>query len=156
MVPAAPDAWPSLELRGNLEPRLCKPSLRFPGNANFRARDKTAKPPLKPCRPLGETFATPGSPPIAGICRLFRKSPRTWDCVVGLRGLELRAKRAIAIEPVFGEPPTAAISDQMSLNRAANHPERTGVRPQLERYCWSILGAKGCDFRTHNSEIFLS
>ena len=48
MVPAAPDAWPSLALRGNLEPRLCKPSLRFPGNANFRARDKTAKPPPRP------------------------------------------------------------------------------------------------------------
>jgi hypothetical protein len=35
-----------------------------------------------------------GSPPIAGICRLFRKSPRMSDCVVGLGGLELRNKGA--------------------------------------------------------------
>ena len=46
---------------------FCKPSLRFPGNANFRPRDQTAKPPLRLCRPLAEAFATPASPPIAGF-----------------------------------------------------------------------------------------
>jgi hypothetical protein len=51
--------------------------------------------------------------------------------------------------------PPRQFCDQMSLNRAANHPERTGVRPPLERYCWSISSPKGCDFRTHNSEIVL-
>jgi hypothetical protein len=30
------------------------------------------------------------------------KSPFVWDCVVGLRGLELRANHAVAIEPVSG------------------------------------------------------
>jgi hypothetical protein len=31
----------------------------------------------------------------AGICRLFRKSPRQRDCVVGLGGLEPGAKHAV-------------------------------------------------------------
>lgn len=37
--------------------------------------------------PLAETFAMSGSPPVAGVCRLFRKSPRTSNCVVGPGGL---------------------------------------------------------------------
>ena len=37
----------------------------------------------------------PGSPPIAGRCRLFRKSPFVRECVVGLEGLELPANHAV-------------------------------------------------------------
>jgi hypothetical protein len=59
-----------------------------------------------PKRPLGpkpraqETQAVKRSPPVAGILRHFRKSLRRHDCVVGLRGLELRTRHAVAIEPV--------------------------------------------------------
>jgi integrase len=39
------------------------------------------------------------------------------ECVVGLRGLELRANHAVAIEPISGRGPSGGFScDQMSLN----------------------------------------
>jgi hypothetical protein len=82
-----------LKIGGNLRPSLCETNLRFPGNANFRARDKTPKPPLRLILALAETFAEPRSPPIAGIRRLFRKSRQNGDCVVGLGGLEPPTKR---------------------------------------------------------------
>ena len=89
--------------------------------------------------------------------------------MVGLRGLELRAKHAVLSNrspslpqywrrglfgraqrgqsepvplPLYGGLSAESFCDQMSL-RAANRAERTGVRPPLERYCWSISGAKG-------------
>ena len=93
------------------------------------------------------------------------KSPLERDCVVGLRGLKLRARHAVLSNRSLLLPQhcrrgrhakevptrrirtcTAAVvrqSDQVSLNAAANHPERTCVRPPLERYCWSISGAEG-------------
>jgi hypothetical protein len=51
---------------GNLEPSLCKPSLRFPGNANFKARDQ-----------------------IRRFLLSLGKSPRLCDCVVGLGEVEV-------------------------------------------------------------------
>jgi hypothetical protein len=93
MVPAARDAWPSLALRGNFEPSLCEPILRFPGNANFRARDTTPKPPLRLSPDPHGDFAVPRSPPTAGIRCLFRKSLQNRDCVVDSGGLEPQTKR---------------------------------------------------------------
>jgi hypothetical protein len=102
----------SARARSSLEPSLRNSSLRFPGNANYAARDKAAKSPLKLCRPLEETFATSKSPPIAGIRRLFRKSLRTSDCVVGLGGLEPGDKHAV----VSNLSPNGRCCDQMSLD----------------------------------------
>ena len=48
-------------------------------------------------------------PANSGLIAENRKSPLERECVVGLRGLELRAKHAVAIEPVSRECSTAAI-----------------------------------------------
>ena len=52
------------------------------------------------------------SPPIADICRLFRKSPRQRDCLVGLGGLEPGDKHAV----VSNLSPNGRCCDQMSLD----------------------------------------
>ena len=72
------------------------------------------------------------------------KSPLEHECVVGLRGLELRAKHAVAIEPVSREWSAAAIlrSYVADLERQ-RCAEGTGMRTPLERYCPLISGAKG-------------
>ena len=53
------------------------------------------------------------------------------------RRKSLRGESEPAPLPLYGQ------SDQVSLNAAGNRPERTCVRPPLERYCWSISGAEG-------------
>jgi hypothetical protein len=106
MVQAASGAWPSLDLRKNLEPSLCKPRLRFPGNANFRARDKAAKSLLRLCRPLVETFATSEKPANCGqpsTGERMRVRPRftcvwrSWACICAsvsrIIVIDIRTKR---------------------------------------------------------------
>ena len=91
MVSPAANPWP----RSPLAPRrTASPSNRSlcPGTQEFWCRDKCprAAPENRKCA-VAETERQKESPPIAGICRLFRKSPRTRDCVV---------VDAVAIEPV--------------------------------------------------------
>jgi hypothetical protein len=125
--------------------------------------------------PLTETQRPRASPSIRRSSPKAGKSPLECDCVVGLRGLELRAKHAVlsnrslslpqllqaGISPGREGSPLAANPNLRSaavVRRAvrlchcavkcrsigpANHPVGTGVWPPLERYCWSISGAKG-------------
>jgi hypothetical protein len=67
------------------------------------AQRQTRKTRLKAKFAVAETKRRKEGPPIAGLCRLFGKSPLDRECVVGLRGLELRAKHAVAIEPMSRE-----------------------------------------------------
>ena len=60
-------------------PKSLQTSLRFPGNANFRARDKTAKPPRRLCRTLAETKRPLASPPIRGFSLKAGKFPLDGD-----------------------------------------------------------------------------
>jgi len=53
------------------------------------------------------------------------------DCVVELRGLELRANHAVAIERVSGRNKSAS-------ELPKNLPERTGNQSQKERYYWKF------------------
>jgi hypothetical protein len=58
--------------------RLC-----FLGNRNFGLETHAPKTRLRPKCAAAETERREESPPIAGLCRLFGKSPRSRDCVVG-------------------------------------------------------------------------
>ena len=80
------------------------------GKRNFEARDDGAEISLgSRCRHSQRPSAPRASPSIRRSSPKAGKSPLECDCVVGLRGLELRAKHAVAIEPISGERPTAAI-----------------------------------------------
>jgi site-specific DNA recombinase len=77
----------------HVEPRLRRTGLCFPGIGNFGAETHGPKPRLRPKCAVAETEHRKESPPMAGIWRLLRKSPRPRDCVVGPAGLEPATKR---------------------------------------------------------------
>ena len=99
---------------------LFEPKSPLRGNGIFRAETKRPKRPWRFKDAGAETKSRQATPPIRGESRGSGKSPLERECVVGLGGLELRAKHAVAIEP-----------------------ERTGIRAPLGRYCALISGAKG-------------
>jgi len=58
---------------------------------------------LKSNRRLAETQCVRDTPPIPGISQRIGKSLFARECVVVLRGLQLRAKHAVLIEQVSVE-----------------------------------------------------
>jgi hypothetical protein len=66
----------------HVEPRLSRTRLCFPGIGNFAAETQAPKMHLRPCCAFGETARHKESPPLAGICRPFGKSPVARECVV--------------------------------------------------------------------------
>ena len=73
-----------------------------------------------------ETKSPHENPPIRRYSHGIGKSLFVWDCVVGLRGLELGANHAVAIEAISGPSNSASESPK-------NPRERTGNRLQKER-----------------------
>jgi hypothetical protein len=75
---------------------LWLPQSPFPGNGNSRPENKGPKLSLNPnCMPT-ETERQRRMPPSGGFSPVAGKFPQTWDCVVGLEGLEPRARRLSA------------------------------------------------------------
>ena len=95
----------------------------------------------RPKRPLQRHDQRPAIPPIR------RYLPRAGKISVSekVRGGAERTQTACQARSRYrtGLPGVIHRCNQMSLNRAANHPERTGMRAPLERYCPLISGAKG-------------
>ena len=123
--------------------RTASPQTKSPvsGKRKFQGQRQKRETAPELCRPLAETFATPGSPPIAGICRLFGKSPRTWDCVVGLRGLELRASHAFCRNRSLTRP---GQSDHRVARRA---PPICRIPPRdlrLLTFDWTSRSGRAC------------
>ena len=74
------------------------------------------------------------SPPVRGYSQRAGKSLFARDCVVGLRGLELRGNHAVAIEPISGRGHLADFLRSNVAELPKNPPERTGNQLQKERY----------------------
>jgi len=74
---------------------LCEPRSPFPGNGILRAEIKAPKQRLDSETPSTETKRARLSPPIGGFLNGDGKSLVARECVVGLRGLELRARQAV-------------------------------------------------------------
>jgi hypothetical protein len=74
--------------------------MRPPGNGEFELRDSSPEIPLWVKLVSGETKRQRRSPPIAGHLQVSGKSRGSKECVVDLRGLKLRARHAVAVEPV--------------------------------------------------------
>ena len=104
---ADPNGW----LVGRVAPTVRKPVGRqpkslLPGNGIFREteisgqrqRDLNGFEGLR--TPLQRPNLAKTIPPIRGYSPKAGKSPLEQECVVGLRGLELGAKHAVAVEPV--------------------------------------------------------
>ena len=63
---------------------------------------------------------------------------------LGLRGLELRARHAVAMNRSLASDPPRQFCGQMSLISSDNIVQKgLGMRAPLERYCPLISGAKG-------------
>src|ERR1700730_8594489 len=116
---------------------------------------------------IAETCPTPAIPPIRRYLPRAGKSPFARKCVVGLRGLELRARHAVLSNQSLSLPqcckrgrkssPYAANPNQhrcrcivgldpaIKRRRTAQRHcrEMTGNPLRLERYCRQFPGAKG-------------
>ena len=74
-----------------------------PGKRNFAGRDERAKM-AAGIQGRGHRDKTrPKNPANSGLIAENQEISVRRECVVGLRGLELRAKHAVAIEPVSRE-----------------------------------------------------
>jgi hypothetical protein len=93
MIPSAHDLD---QTRGAVVMNESPPS----GNAIFQGRDKDPETAPQNNGQSAETKCVHESPPVRGYSHWTGKSPFAQDWVVGLRGLELRARHAVAIEPV--------------------------------------------------------
>ena len=82
---------------------LFEPKSPLPGNGIFRPETNGPKkaPELKAWRSGDKTYSQ--NPANSGLIAGFGEISLERECVVGLRGLELRAKHAVAIEPVSRE-----------------------------------------------------
>jgi len=78
-------------------------SLRFPGNAIFRPETRAPKRPLKAKCLIPETKRPEYKAAKRGHFAILQEIPFAWECVVGLRGLELPTKRLSAAS--FGGNP---------------------------------------------------
>jgi hypothetical protein len=76
--------------------------LCFRETGFFGTETVASKRPVTFDRSSAETKSPRENPPIRRYLHDTGKSLFLWDCVVGLRGLELRANHAVAIEPISG------------------------------------------------------
>jgi hypothetical protein len=83
--------------RGEATVGLCFRETGFCG-----AETAASKRPVTFNRSSAETKPPHENPPIRRYLHDTRKSLFVWDCMVGLRGLELRANHVVAIEPISG------------------------------------------------------
>src|SRR6516225_1494438 len=81
---------------------LQKNQSLFPGNGFLPAETSAPEWPLRQTSRLKETNHAHETRLIRVILRQLGKSQFAQDCVVELRGLELRANHAVAIERVSG------------------------------------------------------
>src|ERR1700722_15799927 len=92
-----------LRLSSRLEPVSSNRSLRC-GETEFSGRRQRGRNGCEDSEnAVAETKPRLTTPPIRSYSPATGKSPLERECVVGLRGLELRAKHAVAIEPVSRE-----------------------------------------------------
>jgi hypothetical protein len=93
----------SAQYNCGFELRLFEPKSPLPGNGISRAETKAPRRTRRFKDAIAETEPTRTIPRIRGYLPRTRKSALERECVVGLRGHELRAKHAVAIEPVSRE-----------------------------------------------------
>jgi hypothetical protein len=82
--------------------RLCGFNVRFRETGFYGAETAASKRSVTFNRSLAETKPPHENPPIRRHLRETGKSLFVCDCVVDLRGLELRANHVVAVEPISG------------------------------------------------------
>jgi hypothetical protein len=151
--PTCPPSGPSstgfltfLLINSRFEPGLCEPSLRFRETGFCGQRPTRQKGAQSLKFSSTETKRTRGTPPNRGNAQRAGKSPLARACVVEARGLELRARHVVLIEPVSGS------LDPGRLGLALLKPaKRTSWKPNAR----SAYGP-GRDMIAHSVAHFLS